>query len=88
VDGPHLVATAMVGHDGHRGWVYYLAVRSDRRKQGIGRRVMEAAEGWLRAKPVPKLNLMVRRSNSGAIGFYESLVYEDAEVTVLARRLS
>lgn len=87
VEGPSLVATVMVGHDGHRGWVYYLAVRSDRRRQGLGRRMMEAAEEWLRGLDVPKLNLMVRHSNAEAISFYEQIGYEDAGVTVLARWL-
>ena len=87
LDGLHLAATVMVGHDGHRGWVYYLAVRSDRRGQGLGRRMMEAAEGWLRGEGVPNLNLMIRHSNAEAVAFYERLGYQDAEVTVLARRL-
>lgn len=87
-EGPDLVATVMVGHDGHRGWVYYLAVRSDRRRQGLGRRMMEAAEDWLRREGVPKLNLMVRHTNADALSFYDRLGYDDAAVTVLARWLT
>jgi GNAT superfamily N-acetyltransferase len=48
-----LVGTVMVGHDGHRGWVYYLAVRSEHRGQGIGRDLMSAAESWLRERGLP-----------------------------------
>lgn len=87
VDDGEVVATAMVGHDGHRGWVYYLAVAATRRRQGLGRRMMEAAEGWLRGAGVGKLNLMVRHTNAEAVAFYRQLGYEDAEVTVLARWL-
>lgn len=83
-----LAATVMVGHDGHRGWAYYLAVRSDRRRLGYGRQMMGAAEAWLRSEDVPKLNLMVRHANAEAISFYERLGYEDAQVTVLARWLT
>lgn len=86
-EGDVVVATAMVGHDGHRGWVYYLAVSPDRRRAGLGRRLMEEAERWLRQHGVVKLNLMVRHSNHAAVGFYEQLGFRDAEVTVLARWL-
>jgi ribosomal protein S18 acetylase RimI-like enzyme len=82
-----LLATVMVGYDGHRGWVYYLAVAETQRRKGLGRRMMVDAERWLRDRGVVKLNLMVRHTNSEAIGFYERLGYEDAEVTVLARWL-
>lgn len=86
-EGDALVGTVMVGHDGHRGWVYYLAVSPDRRRAGLGRRLMEEAERWLRQHGVVKLNLMVRRSNRTAIGFYERLGFSNAEVTVMARWL-
>lgn len=82
-----LVATAMVGHDGHRGWVYYVAVAPDRRGSGLGRDVMAAAEGWLREAGAVKVQLMVRHENAAAAAFYERLGYEDADVTVLARWL-
>lgn len=82
-----LAATAMVGHDGHRGWAYYLAVRQAKRRGGLGRRMMQAAEDWLRGRGVVKLNLMVRHDNAEALGFYQRLGYEDAEVTVFARWL-
>lgn len=67
------VATAMVGHDGHRGYVYYLAVAPDRRSQGLGRQIMAAAEDWLRARGVPKLNIIIRETNADVQRFYERL---------------
>ena len=65
-DGDAIVATAMVGHDGHRGWVYYVATDPDRRAKGYGRAIMNAAEDWLRAAGIAKLQLMVRRDNAKA----------------------
>jgi ribosomal protein S18 acetylase RimI-like enzyme len=80
-----VVATAMVGHDGHRGWVYYVAVDPDRQKQGLGRAIMNAAEQWLRAAGLPKLQLLVRRENAKAGAFYRSIGYEEADTIVFAK---
>ncbi|HWL45862.1 MAG TPA: GNAT family acetyltransferase [Ilumatobacter sp.] len=85
--GDALVGTVMVGHDGHRGWVYYLAVDPAVRRGGVGRRLMAAAERWLQARGVPKLNLMVRHDNAAAVAFYERLGYADGQVTVLGKFL-
>lgn len=82
-----LVGTAMVGHDGHRGWVYYLAVDPPSQRSGAGRQLMQAAERWLRDAGVPKVQLMVRRDNDAAATFYERLEYERADVEVFARWL-
>src|ERR1700733_6487039 len=62
-DGDGLLATAMVGHDGHRGWVYYLAVDPAQRARGLGRQMMEACEDWVRSRGIPKIQLMVRATN-------------------------
>ena len=86
-DGGALVATVMVGDDGHRGWVYYLAVDPARQRGGLGRIMMAAAEDWLRARDCPKLNLMVRGDNTQARGFYARLGYEVNDVVTLAKRL-
>lgn len=88
VDGEgRLLGTAMVGHDGHRGWVYYLAVQPDLRRSGVGRALMQSSEEWLRERGMPKVNLMVRTTNSAAIAFYARLGYEDGEVVVLGKFL-
>ena len=86
-DGSTIVATAMIGHDGHRGWVYYVAVDPDRRGQGHGRAIMNAVEDWLRAADIPKLQLLVRRDNAKAGAFYQSIGYEEAETIVFAKWL-
>ena len=68
-----IVASVMVGFDGHRGWVYYLAVDPARQRSGFGRAMMSAAEAWLRERRAPKLQLLVRDTNKAALGFYERL---------------
>lgn len=86
-DGDALLGSAMVGEDGHRGWVYYLAVADVARGQGHGRALMAAAESWLRARGCPKLQLMVREGNAAAIGFYRALGLEPQPVVTLGRFL-
>ena len=83
-----LVASTLVGHDGHRGTVYYVSVDPAHRGHGHGRALMAAAEAWLRARNVPKLNLMVRTGNEETLGFYRALGYEPQAVTVLGKFLS
>ena len=73
--GGDIVASVLVGHDGHRGWVYYVASDPDHRFKGFGRAMMTAAEDWLRARGIEKIQLMVRPDNSKVQAFYESLGY-------------
>ena len=86
-DGDAIVATAMVGHDGHRGWVYYVAVNPTRQGKGYGRAIMNAAEDWLRTSGIPKLQLLVRRENAKAGAFYQSIGYDEAQTIVYAKWL-
>ena len=81
------VASVLVGHDGHRGWVYYVSVDPDRRHEGFGRAIMEAAEDWLRARGIEKLQLMVRGDNAQVHAFYQSLGYYDQKRVVFAKWL-
>jgi ribosomal protein S18 acetylase RimI-like enzyme len=83
-----LISTVMVGYDGHRGWVYYLAVHPDHRGKGLGRRMMDAAEGWLRERGAPKLQLMVRSENADVIAFYKAIGLETQPVETLGKRLN
>ncbi|MFE4466847.1 GNAT family acetyltransferase [Oerskovia sp. NPDC056781] len=84
--GP-VVATAMAGFDGHRGWIYYVAVAPGLQGTGLGRDAVVAAEAWLASQGVRKVRLMVRTTNTQVLGFYERLGYLDAECTVLGRDL-
>ncbi|WP_294061091.1 GNAT family acetyltransferase [Sphingomonas sp.] len=82
-----LAGAVMVGFDGHRGWVYYLAVAPERRRHGLGRALMQAGEDWLRGRGAPKTQLMVREDNEAALGFYEALGLERQKVVTLGRFL-
>jgi ribosomal protein S18 acetylase RimI-like enzyme len=86
-DGAALVASVLVGHDGHRGWVYYVTVDPDHRLEGYGRAIMAAAEDWLRARGIEKLQLMVRGDNTRVHAFYQSLGYFEQERVVFAKWL-
>ncbi|MFE6967600.1 GNAT family acetyltransferase [Agromyces sp. NPDC057679] len=82
-----LVGTAMVGYEGHRGWVNYLAVADPARGTGLGRRLMAEAERLLVERGCPKLNLQVRTSNTEVIAFYERLGYAVDDAVSLGKRL-
>jgi ribosomal protein S18 acetylase RimI-like enzyme len=71
-----ILGSVMVGHDGHRGWIYYLAVAPARQRQGLGRALVTAAEQWLSQRGIAKLNLMVREHNHAVAAFYEKLGFE------------
>ena len=86
-DDQTLIGTVMAGHDGHRGWVYYLAVAGHHRGNGVGKSLMASAEDWLREQGAVKVQLMVRSTNQQATGFYDRLGYENADVQVLAKWL-
>lgn len=82
-----LIGTVMVGHDGHRGWVYYLAVEKTHQREGIGSELMRAAEEWLRKMGAVKVQLMVRSENESLLNFYGGVGYEISDVKVLSRWL-
>jgi ribosomal protein S18 acetylase RimI-like enzyme len=85
--GEALAGSIMVGFDGHRGWVYYLAVAPDFRRHGLGRMLMDGAEAWLRTRGAPKIQLMVREDNHAALDFYEALGLERQKVVTLGKFL-
>ena len=85
--GDEIVASAMIGFDGHRGWVYYLAVAERHRKRAYGRALMHEAERLLIERGCPKINLQVRSSNPGVIEFYRKLGYSQDQTVSLGKRL-
>lgn len=86
IDGD-IVATAMAGYEGHRGWINYLGVCPQHQRRGLGRAIMEAAEQRLRDCGCPKINLQVRTSNQQAIEFYQSIGFTIDPVVSLGKRL-
>lgn len=85
--GPRIAGTVMVGYEGHRGWINYLAVASDCRNSGLGRRLMDEGETCLRALGCPKINLQVRTSNTDVIAFYDRVGYSQDDVVSMGKRL-
>jgi ribosomal protein S18 acetylase RimI-like enzyme len=86
-DGDAIVASVLAGHDGHRGWVYYVAVDPDHSRKGFGRVIMNAAEDWLRHQGIAKLQLLVRRDNAKVKAFYETLDYTEQDRVIYAKWL-
>ena len=82
-----IVATVMAGYDGHRGWIYYLAVDPEYRQQQFGRRMMVQAESALKKLGCLKINLQVRTSNQEVISFYERLGFSNDNVIGLGKKL-
>lgn len=82
-----VVGTAMAGYDGHRGWVYYVAVDPGHRRAGVGSALMRRVEGELSRRGCPKLNLQVRAGNEEVTAFYRHLGYEVEERVSMAKRL-
>lgn len=82
-----IIATIMAGYEGHRGWINYLAVHPKFQRTGIGRRMMDEAEGLLRAAGCPKINLQVRSTNAKVIAFYKRIGYMVDDVVSFGKRL-
>jgi ribosomal protein S18 acetylase RimI-like enzyme len=82
-----IIATAMGGYEGHRGWVNYLAVDPEYQRKGLGQQIMQAIEGKLVALGCPKINLQIRTENVSAIAFYKSIGYKTDDVISMGKRL-
>jgi ribosomal protein S18 acetylase RimI-like enzyme len=72
-DNARVIGACMAGYDGHRGWLYVVAVATDQRRRGIGKRIIEHAMNSLKELGCIKVNLQIRASNSEVKAFYESL---------------
>ena len=82
-----LVASAMDGYDGHRGWVNYLAVHPEQRRQGLASALMAHLEAELTAAGCPKLSLQIREGNEAVVGLYQALGYAVDPVVSMGKRL-
>jgi ribosomal protein S18 acetylase RimI-like enzyme len=87
VEKSQIIATIMVGYEGHRGWINYLAVDPQHRRRGHGTALMAEAERMLRALGCPKMNLQVRNTNEAAQAFYRDLGYIPDQSISLGKRL-
>lgn len=86
-DDGQLIGTVMLGYEGHRGWINYLAVLPDRQHQGVGRALMEDAERRLASRGCPKINLQVRQTNVEVLRFYETIGYTNDACVSMGKRL-
>jgi ribosomal protein S18 acetylase RimI-like enzyme len=86
IDGA-IVATAMCGYEGHRGWISYLAVDPSHQRRGLGRQIIAEAERLLRLEACPKINLQVRSGNGEVIEFYKRIGFAIDDVVSLGKRL-
>ena len=86
IDGK-LVASVMIGYEGHRGWINFLVVKPEFQRKGIGRRMMGFAEEVLVQLGCPKIKLQVITSNKSAIAFYDIIGFEVDDVISLGKRL-
>jgi ribosomal protein S18 acetylase RimI-like enzyme len=82
-----IVGSVMAGHDGHRGWLYYVATAPDCHLQGIGRQMVEAGEEWLGDRKVVKVMLLVRETNTQVIDFYTHIGFEAIPRVVMQKWL-
>jgi ribosomal protein S18 acetylase RimI-like enzyme len=87
VEDELVVGAVMAGYEGHRGWINYLAVDPGRRRQGLGKDLIAAAEGLLAERGCPKINLQVRSEHADVIAFYGALGYQKDDVVSLGKRL-
>ena len=81
-----LVSSVLVGHDGHRGWLYYVSVAPAAQGQGLGKATVRAAEAWLKERGIWAINLNIRSENAKVRAFYAALGYELRDVIVMGRR--
>ena len=81
-----IIATVMVGYDGHRGWLYYLGVLPKQQKRGLVRAIVEEAERILRELGCTKINLQVRSTNAQVIEFYRSIGFVEDAVLSMGKR--
>ena len=83
-----LVASCMAGYDGHRGWIYFLAVRNSQQQKGFASILVDHAQAELLKLGCPKVELMVRKTNDSVIAFYKNIGFDPEPVIVLSKRLS
>ncbi len=86
-DSQTVIASAMAGFDGHRGWIYYVAVDPDHQGKGYSRKIMRAAEDTLRDQGCTKVELIIRGENKGVKAVYEKLGYKPEDRLLMTKWL-
>lgn len=70
-----LLGTVMAGYDGHRGWIYSLAVHPGHRQKGIASLLLSHAEKRLVSLGCVKINLQILKDNEDVQRFYRANGY-------------
>lgn len=87
LEGDRVVGTVVIGSDGYRGWIFYLAVASSHRHRGVARMLLDEAERRLAGQGCGSVSLQIRRSNLGVVGFYLRQGYRRDNTVTLSKRL-
>ncbi|HEX9463497.1 MAG TPA: GNAT family acetyltransferase [Alphaproteobacteria bacterium] len=88
LDGDQVIGSIMAGYDGHRGWLYAMAVLNSHHRRGVGAELVRGAEDRLQSLGCDKINLQVRASNTTAVEFYKRLGYVIEERISMGKRMS
>jgi ribosomal protein S18 acetylase RimI-like enzyme len=80
-----IIGTIMAGYDGHRGWIYYMAVEPEYQRNGYAKQLVASAEEWLKSRGAPKVHLLTRKGNEEVQQFYTKIGYEISDVTVMQK---
>ncbi|TPE64455.1 GNAT family acetyltransferase [Sandaracinobacter neustonicus] len=85
-DSGQVLGTVMAGYDGHRGWLYSVAVRPDAQRKGIGSSLLAEAERRLAALGCGKINLQIRAGNEAVTAFYRHHGYDVEDRVSMGKR--
>lgn len=83
-----VIGSIMVGYEGHRGWINYLAITPEDQRHGYGRKLVQKAIDELKKMGCQKVNLQIRRSNVKVIDFYKHIGFKEDDVVSLGMRLA
>lgn len=75
VESTDILGTIMAGYDGHRGWLYSVAVDPNKRLSGLGGSLVQHAEKALADLGCMKVKLQLLAANEATAAFYKSLGY-------------
>lgn len=75
IEQHQVIGTAMAGYDGHRGWIYSVAVHPEHRQMGTGTALLKHAEVELINRNCLKINLQIAEGNDAVVEFYEKNGY-------------
>jgi ribosomal protein S18 acetylase RimI-like enzyme len=88
VSGQEVIGTVMAGYDGHRGWIYSVAVSPDHRRKGVGSQLVAVAERALAARGCVKINLQIMEGNERVTAFYAALGFSVEKRISMGKRIN